>query len=274
MLFLTLPLAFALSVALSCIPDFDTAVARAMRRFFTAMQALLLKTAGAPSVRFAPALSLLFITAMTCILGGVLGAVHPLLCAPLIAPLIPLPGLIRNALSVRERLEEGVCANDEERAGYERQIMDAIGVLAGQCAQQLFVPLLLSTLLLPLQLAPAAFGTLYALRLFAEECVWARKVNAFVNRIGDVLMTICVIPTAALCGTEMGMALRARKRGAKDVLLSAVGVDPTFKSGHRPVTGDISQSCLCVCVALGLMYAVVTAVMFVLFARIAAAAMV
>lgn len=273
MLFLTLPLAFALSAALSYIPDFDAVVARAMRRFFSAMQALLFKTAGEDSVRLAPALSLLLVTAMACILGGVLGAVHPLLCAPLIAPLIPLPGLIRNALTVRETLEEGACASDEERAGYERQIMDAIGVLAEQCAQQLFVPLLLSTLLLPLHLAPAAFGTLYVLRLLAEECVWARKANAFVNRIGDALMTLCVIPTAALCGTEMGMALRARRRGAKDVLLSAVGVDPTFKSGHRPVTGDISQSCLCVCVALGLMYAVVTAVMFVLLARFAAASM-
>ena len=273
MLFLTLPLDFALSAALSCIPDFDAVVARAIRRFFTAMQALLFKSASEDSVRFAPALSLLFVTAMACILGGVLGAVHTLLCAPLIAPLIPLPGLIRNALAVRETLEEGACASDEERAGYERQIMDAIGVLAEQCAQQLFVPLLLSTLLLPLHLAPAAFGMLYALRLLAEECVWARKANAFVNRIGDALMTLCVIPTAALCGTEMGMALRARRRGAKDVLLSTVGVDPTFKSGHRPVTGDISQSCLCVCVALGLMYAVVTAVMFVLLARFAAASM-
>lgn len=274
MLFLTLPLAFALSVALSYIPDFDAAVARAMRRFFTAMQALLFKTAGEDSVRLAPALSLLFVTAMACILGGALGAVHPLLCALLIAPFISLPGLIRRALSVREALEEGVCTSDEERAGYERRIMDAIGVLAEQCARQLFVPLLLSTLLLPLHLASAAFGALYALRLLPEECAWARKANAFLNRIGDALMTLCVIPTAALCGTEMGMALRARKRGVKDVLLSAVGVDSTFKSGHRPVTGDISQSCLCVCVALGLMYAVVTAVMFVLLARFAAMAMV
>lgn len=274
MLFVTLPLAFALSIAFSYIPDFDAAVARAMRRFFTAMQALLRKNAGMDSVRLAPVLSLLFISAMACILGGALEAVHPLLSAPLIAPFIPLAGLIRKTLSVREALEEGVCTSDEERARYERKIMEVIGVLAEQCARQLFVPLLLSTLFLPLHLAPAAFVTLYTLGLLDGECSGASKANAFVNRIGDALMTICVIPTAALCGTEMGMALRARKRGPKDVLLSAVGVDPALKSGHRPVTGDISQSCLCICVALGLMYAVVTAVMFVLLARLAAAVMI
>ena len=85
-------------------------------------------------------------------------------------------------------------------------------------------------------------------------------------------MNVGSTPTA-LSSTSFAPRLRARRRGAKDVLLSAVGVDPTFKSGHRPVTGDISQSCLCVCVALGLMYAVVTAVMFVLLARFAAASM-
>lgn len=269
MLFLMLPLAFALSAALSKIPDFSSLTERAVRRFLSGAKTLLCKTASADSERLAPGLSLLLLSAIVCLLSGLLEAVHPLLPALLIAPLVPLREFIRDALDVREALETGECTTDEERREYEQRIITAIGTLAQRCAPTLFMPLLAATLLLPLGLAPTAFWVLYVLRLHSGSCRWADSLCTVICRLSEVVMIACVIPTAALCGTEMGMAARARKLGVKNVLLNAVGIDPALKSGHRPVTGDISQSCLCVCIALALMYAVLSAVMFAVLAQAA-----
>lgn len=268
MLFGMIPLAFALSILLSYIPDFHARLARGMQRILHGIGTLFRRTAGEEAVHWAPAAFLLLTAALFCLAGGGLDAVHPLLPALLIAPLLPLSDVIRAALDVREALEAGECTTEAEREAYEQRIMDAVGTLASRCARELFAPLLAATLLLPAGLAPAVFGTLYALRQLDGAWAWAKKANAAIVRFGEAVMIACVIPTAALCGTEMGMAARACRQGVKNVLLSAVGIDPARRSGHRPVTGDISQSCLCVCVALGLMYAVLAAAMVVIGACI------
>lgn len=268
MLFGMIPLAFALSILLSYIPDFHARLARGTQRILRGVGTLLRRTAGEEAAHGTPAAFLLLAAALFCLAGGGLDAVHPLLPALLIAPLLSLSDFIRAALHVRATLEDGECTTDAEREAYEQRIIHAVGTLAYRCAHELFAPLLTATLLLPAGLAPAVFGTLYALRQLDGACALAKKANAAIARLGEAVMIACVIPTAALCGTEMGMAARARRQGVMNVLLSAVGIDPARRSGHRPVTGDISQSCLCVCVALGLMYAVLAAVMVLIGAYI------
>lgn len=268
MIFLMLPLAFALSFALIYLPNTGDYVARALRAFFAGVKKWLQKTAGEESARLYPLLSLLFLAALLCILGGLLEAVHPLLSALLVVPVIVLPDLIRDALDVREALEEGECTSDEQRRAYEQRVIASIGTLAQESAHRLVPLALIGALTAPFHLAPAAVWTLYALHLLAQDgCAACKKADDFLSRLGEAALILAILPTAALCGTEMGMAARARKHGAANVLLSAVGVDPQLQGGHRPVTGDISQSCLCVCIALALCYAIIALPMQLILTR-------
>lgn len=267
MIFWMLPLSVALSAVFAAIPDWDAHLARMTRAFFSFIRAFLLRTAGEDSVRLTPLLSLLFLAAIFCIIGGFAEAIFPLLSALLIAPLIDLPIPIRRALDVREALEDGECTNEEELAAYESRVMAAVSQLALRSAQRSLPLIGLCALFAPFHLAPAAAWTIYALHLLAlDGFAVCQKADAALSRAGEKMMIFFIIPTAALCGTEMGMAARARKQGVQSVLLSAVGVDPRLRRGHRPVTGDISQSCLCVCVALTVCYLIIALPLHLLLA--------
>ena len=265
MTFWTLPLAFLLAAGLYSVLPVRAFLATVIRSFYNSVKKLLIRTAGEESAHLTPLLFLLFVTAIFCILGGIFEHVHPLMNALLIAPLIDFPLFSREALSVREALEDGLCTTDEELAEYEQRVMHAIGLLAEQTARNTLPLLMLCIVFTPFHLAPAAAWAFYAMRLCAAEgCSVSQKADEWLSRMGEYVLVWAILPTAALCGTELGMAYRARKQGVQPVLLNAVGVDPMLRRGHRPVTGDISQSCLCVCLAMAVIYVPVMFLMVVL----------
>jgi hypothetical protein len=268
MFFLFFPLAFALSWGFYAIPGLYGLLSRFLKSAYHRFALFLKRTAGDRSDFLTPSMTLLLTAGLFCLLEALLTTVHPLLSAVLFAPLLPLPALLRDALDVRAALEEGECRTDEDRARYEERVISAIGSLADGCAR-LFPLLFFAALLTPLRLGAAAGWTIFALHGIARAgCAGAARWDAKLERIGERLLILCVLPTAALCGTEMGMAVRARRQGIQNVLLSAVGVDPSLQRGHRPVTGDISQACLCVCVASGVLLAAVLVPLFLLFASL------
>lgn len=259
MSYLSLPLAVLLGWLLGYLPHFQDFSSALLLRLHWCLSSFLKKHAPDNTALAAP-LTLLFVFAFLSVLGGLLAWVHPLLPALLLAPVLPLGAWLARTLKERAALEEGSCTTDAQRADYERRVRGSIARLARLCATRLCVPLLACCILSPFDLSVPVGWLFLTLQALRDEWPPAQSACAFLERVGEALFVLLAVPASLLCGTEMGMAYRARFQGAENVLLSSVGIDPQppYESGHAPVTGDISQACLVVCIAMLTLFAVLT----------------
>lgn len=176
------------------------------------------------------------------IAGGVfqvIGGLHVLLAGVLLAPLFCAFALFPQASKVKDQLDSGVFARDP--AAYDECVRSTCATLAPAFLNDLFTPLLLCALGMPLHLGCALGGAYLAARALGEQSPGARRLIPLLTRGAWLVMK----PMMLLCSCVVGRnPLRIHGENARELMLSALGIAGEADDTHIPVSGDIAQAIL------------------------------
>lgn len=191
-------------------------------------------------------ISILFIyIAGLVIFPTLIGAVHPICAALVMAPLFsgfsPLPA----AAKTKQELDSGKYTKDIPE--YERQVLAACSPLGQAFALEVAAPMLLCAIGMPLYLGCAAAWVFAGLRANRESIPAAESILAPIERISEGVFNAILLLCAGLVGRN---PLNVGGEGAKEKLLHILSLKGEID--HAPISGDITQAIFlcCLCVAL------------------------
>lgn len=253
---LALPAALALAFCLYLpLPQSAQLISRALLRLYhLVLRRFTRKDGGADA---APALC-----AMLLLLGGavtLLGALHPAVCALAMAPLFPALSLLPQCAAVKEEFDSGKYASDIPE--YESRVRTACASLGPAFAFDACAPLLLCAVGMPLWLGCALGWVFLALRAVCGELPLARRLLAPVLRLSESVFCAMLL----LCACAVGRnPFRTRGRGARERLMSILGIAGDGTDTHAPMSGDIAQGVFLCCLCIALLCFMLCAVFFLL----------
>lgn len=205
----------------------------------------------------APALA-----AMLLVLGGavtLLGALHPAVCAVVMAPLFPALSLLPPCAAVKEELDSGKYAGDIPE--YESRVRTACAALGPAFVSDACAPLLLCAVGMPLWLGCALGWIFLALRAVCGELPLARRILAPVLRLSESVFCAMLL----LCACAVGRnPFRTQGHGARERLMSILGIAGDGADTHAPMSGDIAQGVFLCCLCIALLAFMLSAVFFLL----------
>ncbi|MDO5300290.1 MAG: hypothetical protein Q4F18_12730 [Clostridia bacterium] len=196
------------------------------------------------------------------LLAGVatlLGALHPAASAVLMAPLFAALSLLPQEAAIKLELDSGAYAGDIP--AYESRVRAACASLGPAFANDACAPLLLCALGTPLYLG-CALGWMYlGLRAVRDQNGLARRMAAPILRASDAVFCALMLLSSGAVGRS---PLRTQGRGARERLLSILGISGDGTGTHAPMAGDIAQGIFLCCLCTVLLCLMLTAVFFLL----------
>lgn len=196
------------------------------------------------------------------LLGGcaaLIGAIHPLASAVVMAPLFTAFSILPGCAKIKDELDSGAYANDIP--AYEARVRETCMSLAPAFSGELLLPMLLCCIGTPLYMGCALGYMGAALHVLSGSHDAARRVNALLVRLSDAVFAALL----ALCSGVVGRnPMRIQGRGAKARLLSALGIAGTETDTHAPVAGDIPQGIFLCCFCTIALCIMLCAALFVL----------
>lgn len=169
-----------------------------------------------------------------------LGAIHPLAAAIVMAPLFsgfsPLPV----CASAKLELDSGKFSKNIPE--YERRVLAACEPLGEAFAHRVIAPMLLCALGIPLHLGCAAGWLYMGLTAVRGELPAAEKLLRSICKAGEAVFIALLLLCAGLVGRN---PLHVGGKGAKEKLLHLLCLKGEID--HAPIAGDITQAIfLCV----------------------------
>lgn len=196
------------------------------------------------------------------LLGGcatLLGAIHPLVCAFVMAPLFTAFSCLPGCAKIKDALDSGRYVNDIP--AYEALVRETCASLAPAFSRGLVLPLLLCAPGMPLHLGCASGYIGSALVMLACSRPCAQRAAGFLLRVSDAVL----IALLALCSGVTGRApTRVRGRDTHTRLLSTLGIAGEPTDTHAPMAGDIAQGIFLCCFCSALLCLMLCAAFFVL----------
>ena len=204
-----------------------------------------------------PALPALALLLAGC--AALLSAVHPLIEAILIAPLMTGLSLFPGCAAVKGELDSGKYARDIP--AYEARVRETCAAIAPAFVSGVCAPLLVCAVGMPLHLGAALGWALLALRVHQDVHPRAQKIVSRADRIADAVF--CAFLT--LCAGVAGRSpFRARGKGAQARLMNIIGIAGDETDTHAPMSGDISQAAFLCCFSAALLLLALTLAGFAL----------
>lgn len=171
------------------------------------------------------------------LLSGVLlllGAIHPLLSALLMAPAFTGLTILPRCAAVKNELDAGKYARDIP--AYEAIVRDTCSSLAPAFVGGVVCPMILCALGMPLHLGAPLGGVYAALCALQDKLPAASRICLPVQRIGERIFVFFML----LCSGAVGRnPLHTKDRTAQDRLLSIL--DISGAGARAPMAGDIAQ---------------------------------
>jgi len=198
----------------------------------------------------APAL-LVFVLLMMGVFA-LLGAIHPLLSALLMAPAFTGLTILPRCAAVKAELDAGKYARDIP--AYEDRVRDMCASLAPAFIRGVVCPMILCALGMPLHLGAALAAVYTVMCVLEDRPPFTARFCAAAQRIGERIFIFFML----LCCSTVGRnPLHTRGSRAQDRLLSILAISEKDASSRAPMAGDIAQgvflcafSCVILCFAL------------------------
>ena len=182
-------------------------------------------------------LALVLFLLLTGGLCQLLGGLHLLLAAAVIAPLFCALSMIPEAVFIKDQLDRGVYARNIGE--YDARVRSACAAFAPAFATDMAAPLLLCALGTPLHLGCALGGAYFAARVLSEQSAAAKRLVTLLYRPAWFVLRLLF----ALCSGVVGRSpMHAHGDTAQAVLLSLLGIAGDADDTHTPVSGDITQA--------------------------------
>lgn len=245
---LALPAALLLGAALyTNLPQTQDALPAALRALHAKIRRLFASKNGETDERSALIVYFLALAAAATLLG----ALHPIASALVMAPLFsgfsPLPA----AAKTKQELDSGKYSKDIPE--YERRVLAACRPLGEAFALHVSAPLLLCVLGSALHLS-GALGWLYAgLLAVRGELPAADRLLRPAKAAGDGAFTALLLLCAGLVGRN---PLRVGGRGAGEKLMHILSLEGEID--HAPISGDILQAIFLCLMSTALLCALAT----------------
>lgn len=191
--------------------------------------------------------------------AALLSAVHPLVEAILIAPLLTGLSVFPGCAAAKGELDSGKYTRDIP--AYEARVRETCAALAPAFVSGVCAPLLVCAAGMPLHLGAALGWALLALRVHQDVHPRAQKIVSRADRIADAVF--CAFLT--LCAGVAGRSpFRARGKGAQARMMNIIGIAGDKTDTHAPMAGDISLAAFLCCLAAALLLTVLTLAGFTL----------
>ena len=230
-----------------------------IRQALDRLHALILRAFTRKSGRTDEAPALLAFALLLAGCAALLAAVHPLLEAVLIAPLLSGLSVFPRCAAVKAELDSGKYTRDIP--AYEARVRETCASLAPAFVSGVCAPLLVCAAGMPLHLGAALGWALLALRLRQAAHPLAQRIVSRVDRLSDALFCAFLILCSGVAGRS---PFRTRGRGAQARMMNILGIAGDSTDTHAPMAGDISQAAFLCCFASALLLTALTLIGFVL----------
>ncbi len=225
-------------------------------------EAALLSCVRVLYARFAPRVQRQPLPIFLLLLGSaasLLGAVHPVASALVMAPLFSAFAVLPNCAHTKHVLDSGKYARDIPT--YEAHVRAACQTLAPAFVTGAIAPLLLCAVGMPLYIGCGLGWVFFALRTLHEGSINAQRSLVLVLRASDRVLLFLMLLSSGLVGRN---PLRTRGKDSKSRLPSILGIAGDSTDTHAPMAGDISQGTFLCCFCTGLLAFILTVIGLIL----------
>lgn len=203
--------------------------------------------------------ALLIFTLLIAGSAALLSAIHPVIEALLIAPLLSGLSVFPGCAKVKRDLDAGTHAGDIP--GYEARVRETCAIIAPAFISNICAPLLFCAIGMPLHLGAALGWALLVLRIRQQDHSLAQRIVSRADRIADAIFCAFLVICSGVAGRS---PFRTRGRGAQARMMNILGIAKDGTDTHAPMAGDISQAAFLCCFASALLLTALTLIGFVL----------
>lgn len=191
--------------------------------------------------------------------AALLSAVHPLIEALLIAPLLSGLSIFPECAANKAELDSGRYARDIP--AYEARVREICASVAPAFVSGVCAPLLVCAAGMPLHLGAALGWTLAALRIRQDSHPLAQRIVSRIDRITDAVFRAFLILCSGIAGRS---PFRTQGKDAQARMMNIIGIAGDSTDTHAPMAGDISQAAFLCSFAAALVLIVLTLIGFAL----------
>ena len=230
-----------------------------MEQLLVRLHALILRAFTRESGRTDEGPALLTFILLLAGCAALLSAIHPLLEAIIIAPLLSGLSLFPGCAAIKAELDSGRYARDIP--AYEARVRETCASFAPAFVSGVCAPLLVCAAGMPLHLGAALGWALAALRIRPSDLPLARQIISRIDRTTNAIF--CAYLT--LCSGVAGRSpFHTQGKDAQARMMNILGVAGDSTDTHAPVAGDISQAAFLCCFSAALLLLSLTLIGFVL----------